>query len=193
MESWMRLIKCKRSKAKSQIMSKLRIPVSDQDHRSGDQKGKIILVEYGDYECPHCGFAYPLVKRLLKQFNHGLLFVFRNFPLQEVHPEAMISAQAAEAAGLQNKFWEMHDIIFEHQENLSGKSLLQDAKNLHLAIDRFSIDWRSQEVISRVETDFEGGIRSGVNGTPTFFVNGIKMESYDASLESLVDAVKSAM
>jgi protein-disulfide isomerase len=173
-------------------MTKLKIPVTDHDHRTGDQKGKVILVEYGDYECPHCGIAHPLIKRLLKQFSHGLLFVFRNFPLQEAHPEAMISAQAAEAANLQNKFWEMHDIIFEHQVNLSGKSLLQDARNLHLSIDQFSRDWSSKEVISKVEADFEGGIRSGVNGTPTFFVNGIKLDSYDASFESLADAVKNA-
>jgi protein-disulfide isomerase len=172
-------------------MSKLRIPVSDLDHRTGDQKGKVILVEYGDYQCPHCGIAYPLIKRLLKEFSHGLLFVFRNFPIPEAHPQAMISAQAAEAASLQDKFWEMHDIIFEHRDNLSGKSLLQYAKMLHLSFDQFSQDWIRKEVISKVETDFEGGIRSGVNGTPTFFVNGIKLESYDASFESLANAVKS--
>jgi protein-disulfide isomerase len=174
-------------------MSKLRFPVSDQDHRIGDQKGKVIMVEFGDYQCPHCGIAHPLIKRLLKQFSHDLLFVFRNFPLQEAHPEAMISALAAEAASLQNKFWEMHDIIFEHQDGLSGKSLLQDAKNLHLSVDQFSRDWKSKEVISKVEADFEGGIRSGVNGTPTFFINGFKLESYDASFESLADPVKSAL
>ncbi|HXB44669.1 MAG TPA: thioredoxin domain-containing protein [Puia sp.] len=173
-------------------MSKLRIPVNDLDHRTGDQTGKVILVEYGDYQCPHCGIAHPLIQRLLKQFNHDLLFVFRNFPLQEVHPQAMIAAQAAEAANFQNKFWEMHDIIFEHQDSLSGKSLLQDAKMLHLSVDRFSIDWSSKEVISKVETDFEGGIRSGVNGTPAFFVNGNILRSYDATFESLAHAVKSA-
>ena len=173
-------------------MSKLRIPVNDHDHRTGDQKGKVILVEYGDYQCPHCGIAHPLIERLLKQFSHDVLFVFRNFPLQEAHPEAMISAQAAEAANLQKKFWEMHDIIFEHQHGLSGKSLLQDAKMLHLSLDQFSRDWNSKEVISKVETDFEGGIRSGVNGTPTFFVNGNILDSYDATFESLAEAVKNA-
>jgi protein-disulfide isomerase len=173
-------------------MSKLRIPVSEHDHRTGDQQGKVVLVEYGDYQCPHCGIAHPLLKRLLKEFNQGLLFVFRNFPLQEAHPEAMISAQAAEAAALQNKFWEMHDIIFEHQDTLSPQSLLQHAKKLHLSIDRFSEDLSSKPVVSKVETDFEGGIRSGVNGTPTFFVNGMILETYDASYESLEDAVRNA-
>jgi len=173
-------------------MSKLRIPVSELDHRTGDQQGKVVLVEYGDYQCPHCGIAHPLLKRLLKEFNQGLLFVFRNFPLQEAHPEAMISAQAAEAAALQNKFWEMHDIIFEHQDTLSPQSLLQHAKKLRLSIDKFSEELNSKPVISKVETDFEGGIRSGVNGTPTFFVNGMILETYDASYESLEDAVKNA-
>src|SRR5580693_5360294 len=103
----MHSIVCTSNKIKTEIMSKLRIPVNDLDHRTGDQTGKVILVEYGDYQCPHCGIAHPLIQRLLKQFKHDLLFVFRNFPLQEVHPQAMIAAQAAEAANLQNKFWEM--------------------------------------------------------------------------------------
>ena len=173
-------------------MPKLRIPVSEYDHRTGDQKAKVILVEYGDYQCSHCGIAHPLIKRLLKQFSHDVQFVFRNFPLQESHPAAMIAAQAAEAASLQNKFWEMHDMIFEHQDSLSGKSLLRYANTLHLSVEGFSRDWSSEEVISKVETDFEGGVRSGVNGTPTFFVNGNMLSSYDESFESLAMAVKSA-
>ena len=104
-------------------MSKLRTPVGQRDHTIGKPTATITLVEYGDYQCSHCAEAYPLIKKLLKEFNNQLLFVFRNFPLQESHPEAMIAAEAAEAAGLQNKFWEMHDMIYEHQDELSENNL----------------------------------------------------------------------
>jgi protein-disulfide isomerase len=170
-------------------MSKLRVPVSDQDHQTGNVKAKIVMVEYGDYQCPHCGFAHPLIKRLLKQYGHDILFIFRNFPLQEMHPQALISAQAAEAADKQHKFWEMHDMIFENQDILSANSLLHFAKQLNLGLEKFSNDWKSKGVLAKVETDFDGGIRSGVNGTPTFFINGNRLETYDASYESLARAV----
>jgi protein-disulfide isomerase len=170
-------------------MAKLRVPVSDQDHQTGNTKAKIIMVEYGDYQCPHCGFAHPLIKKLLKQYGHEILFIFRNFPLQEMHPQALISAQAAEAADKQYKFWEMHDMIFENQDILSANNLLHFAKQLNLDLEKFSKDWKSKAALSKVETDFDGGIRSGVNGTPTFFINGNRLETYDASYESLVNAI----
>jgi protein-disulfide isomerase len=171
-------------------MSKLRIPISDQDHKTGNAKAKIVMVEYGDYQCPHCGHAHPLIKKLLKQFGQEILFVFRNFPLQEMHPQAMISAQSAEAADLQHKFWEMHDTIFENQDILSVNSLLDFAKQIDLDLEKFSKDWKTKGVITKIESDFDGGIRSGVNGTPTFFINGNRLETYDASYESLAHAIK---
>ncbi len=170
-------------------MSKLRVPVSEQDHRTGNLKAKIVLVEYGDYQCPHCGIAHPFTKKLLRQYSQDLLFIFRNFPLQEMHPQALISAQAAEAADNQDKFWEMHDTIFEHQNILSANNLLNFAERLNLDIEKFSKDWKSKIVLSKVETDFDGGIRSGVNGTPTFFLNGNRLETYDETYESLAHAV----
>jgi protein-disulfide isomerase len=170
-------------------MSKLRVPVSEQDHRTGNLKAKIILVEYGDYQCPHCGIAHPFTKKLLQQYGHDLLFIFRNFPLQEMHPQALISAQAAEAADKQEKFWEMHNTIFEHQNILSANNLLNFAERLNLDIEKFSKDWKSKSVLSKVETDFDGGIRSGVNGTPTFFLNGNRLETYDETYDSLARAV----
>ncbi len=170
-------------------MSKLRIAVSDQDHRTGNLKAKIVLVEYGDYQCPHCGIAHPFTKKLLQKYSQDLLFIFRNFPLQEMHPQALISAQAAEAADKQEKFWEMHDAIFEHQNMLSANNLLLFAERLNLDIEKFSKDWKSKNVLSRVEADFDGGIRSGVNGTPTFFLNGNRLESYNETYESLARAV----
>ncbi len=171
-------------------MSKLRVPVSDQDHKTGNAKAKIVMVEYGDYQCPHCGYAHPLIKRLLKQFGQEILFIFRNFPLQEMHPQAMISAQSAEAADKQQKFWEMHDMIYENQDILSVNSLLDFAKQIDLDLEKFSKDWKTKSVITKIESDFDGGIRSGVNGTPTFFINGNRLETYDASYESLAHAIK---
>jgi protein-disulfide isomerase len=171
-------------------MSKLRVPVNDQDHKTGNAKAKIVMVEYGDYQCPHCGYAHPLIKRLLKQYGHEILFIFRNFPLQEMHPQAMISAQSAEAADKQHKFWEMHDMIYENQDILSINNLLDFAKQIDLDLEKFSMDSKSKLVIAKIENDFDGGIRSGVNGTPTFFINGNRLETYDASYESLAHAIQ---
>jgi protein-disulfide isomerase len=173
-------------------MSKLKTPVTEQDHVTGNPKASIVLVEYGDYQCPHCGLAHPLLKKLLKQFDKELSLVFRNFPLQEIHPQALISAQAAEAADKQDKFWEMHDTIFENQGILSASNLLHFAKNLHLDMQKFAEDWKSKGALTRVETDFESGIRSGVNGTPTFFINGTRLETYDETYESLARAIRDA-
>lgn len=113
-------------------MSKLRTPVGPQDHIIGKPSGRITLVEYGDYECSHCREAYPLIKKLIKEFSNDLIFVFRNFPLQQSHPYAMIAAQAAEAASLQNKFWEMHDLIYEHQDEIDENNLIYFAQTLNL-------------------------------------------------------------
>ena len=172
-------------------MAKLRMPVNEQDHKTGNPKAKVTLVEYGDYQCPHCGFAYPLIKQLLEEFNDKLLFVFRNFPLQEAHPAAMIAAQTAEAAALQHKFWEMHDMIYEHQEDLDEDGLLHFAETLSLNIDKLVHDCNTPAVVSKIESDFDSGVRSGVNGTPSFFINGNKLTGYDASYDSLSDAVRS--
>jgi protein-disulfide isomerase len=171
-------------------MSKLRTAVHDNDHGTGNKNAHIVLVEYGDYQCPHCGHAYPLLKRLMQEMGDQLYFVFRNFPLQEIHPAAIMAAQAAEAAAKQNKFWEMHDLIFEHQDNLHGNTFLQLAEKLKLDLTRFAQDWKSEQILERVETDFESGVRSGVNGTPTFFVNGEMLLSYDETYESLVEGIR---
>jgi protein-disulfide isomerase len=171
-------------------MSKLRVPITKKDHQSGNSKASITLIEYGDYQCPHCGIAHPIVKKLLKEFGTEILFVFRNFPIQESHPEAMISAQAAEAAARQDKFWEMHDLIYEHQTRLSKSFLITAADNLHLTKSQFLADLESEEIISRIEDDFEGGVTSGVNGTPSFFLNGNRLNTYDESYESLAEAIQ---
>ncbi len=170
-------------------MSKLKPAVNPGDHHLGSINAAITLVEYGDFECPHCGLAHPFIKRLLKEKGRELNFVFRNFPLREIHPHAYISAVAAEAAGKQGKFWEMHDLIFENQDRLSADFLLSLAEALGLDPEQFSKDSNSEEVQGKIEMDFESGIRSGVNGTPTFFINGSPVFTYDETYESLLDAV----
>lgn len=170
-------------------MSKLKPPVNEHDQQTGNSKAKITLVEYGDYQCPHCRHAQPLVKKLLAAMKDDIHFVFRNFPLSEIHPAAMMAALAAEAAGKQNKFWEMHDLIFENQDKLHGNSFVDFAEKLQLDMKRFADDWRDQAISAKVEADFESGMRSGVNGTPTFFVNGEKLVSYDSTYESLFEGV----
>lgn len=166
-------------------MAHLKTAVGKDDHKLGNPNASKVLVEYGDYQCSHCGIAFPHINRLLDNYGDEILFVFRNFPLQESHPAAMMAALAAEAAGKQGKFWEMHDMIFEHQDSLSADTLITLAEKLHLDMEQFSNDWRSQELLKRVEGDFESGLRSGVNGTPTFFLNGARYDNYDETYASL--------
>jgi len=170
-------------------MSGLKTAVNSADHHMGKVHSPIVLVEYGDYECPYCGRAYPLIKRLLHEKGDEFNFVFRNFPLREIHPYAYVSAITAEAAGKQGKFWEMHDLIFENQEKLNPDFLLSLSRILHLDSGQFTKDSASEDVKDKIETDFEGGIRSGVNGTPSFFINGKSLQTYDETYESLLKAI----
>ena len=155
-------------------MIQLNPPVNSKDHIQGKNSAPIELVEYGDYQCPYCGRAYPIIKNLQQSLGADLKFVFRNFPLSEAHPDAFNAAVAAEAAGLQHKFWEMHDIIFENQQALDFESLFLYAKTIGLDLERFKNDIQKNTLTDKVENDFESGIRSGVNGTPSFFINGKK-------------------
>jgi len=150
----------------------LKHPVTEKDHHQGPANAPITLVEYGDYQCPHCGHAYPIVKNIQQTLGDKLNFVFRNFPLENVHPFAVPAAIATEAAAKQGKYWEMHDLIFENQNNLHGNTFNQFAEHLGLDVAKFKADSEDPEVFQKVEDDFEGGVRSGINGTPTFFVNG---------------------
>lgn len=152
-------------------MSELKVPVTASDHIQGDERASITLVEYGDYECPHCGSAYPIVKRVQKHFGARMRFVFRNFPLVQAHPHAQSAAEAAEFAAAHGKFWEMHDAIFENQQRLSVQLLQQLAEKLGLPGADLAKALQTQQYGERVRADFMGGVRSGVNGTPTFFIN----------------------
>lgn len=169
-------------------MSKLIIQPNNEDHIQGKDKSSITLVEYGDFQCPYCRESYPIVKEIQKIKGDVLRFVFRNFPLSEIHSYALHAAYAAEAAGKQNKFWEMHDILFENQENLKDSDLRLYSEKLSLDMDQFTKDMNSDEVAKKVQTDIMGGIKSGVNGTPTFFINGIRFDG-PSELDSLLEAI----
>ena len=164
----------------------LKPPVSDKDHSQGDAGASIELVEYGDYQCPHCGAAYPVIKEIQKVFGSQVRFVFRNFPLSEIHPYAVPAAIATEAAGMQHKFWEMHDIIFEHQSSLDPQGIRKMAETIGLDMETFASDMDLEILQAKVEADFESGVRSGVNGTPSFFVNGTKFDGGAADLLELL-------
>jgi protein-disulfide isomerase len=150
--------------------------VGDADHVNGPSEAPLTLVEYGDFECPYCGMAYPIVQSIQRQLGGRLRFVYRHFPLKELHPHAQHAAEAAESAGAQGKFWEMHHALFEHQEALDDAALARYADGLGLDAERVARDIESGTYARRVRDDFRSGVRSGVNGTPTFFVNG---ERYD--------------
>lgn len=158
------------------------------EHIRGNPNAGTVLVEYADFECPYCAMAYPYVKRLSLQHGKEMADVFRPFPLPQIHPHSMHAAQAAEAAGKQGKFWEMHDLLFENRQRLDDKSLLEYAERLKLNIPQFEKDFASRATIEAIEHSYERGIREGVQGTPTFFLNGeqLQIESYE-DLESDVE------
>ena len=171
--------------------SQLTPPNAKRDHIQGRIDAPHALVEYGDYECPYCGEAYPIVKTVQERLGDKLCFVFRNFPLVNSHPHAQHAAEAAEAAGAQGKFWEMHDVLFENQEALEDEALAQYAEGLGLDARRLMGEVLSGAHAARVREDFRSGARGGVNGTPTFFINGVRYEgapAADALVAALLDS-----
>ena len=173
-------------------MSALHPPVTEHDHTAGPDDAPITLVEYGDYECPYCGMAYPIVKDIQRRLGDQLRFVFRNFPLRESHPHAEHAAEAAESAGAQGKFWEMHDIIYEHQQALEDEDLLAYAEAIGADPGRVAEDLINGTYVKRVRDDFRSGVRSGVNGTPTFFVNGERYNGPWADAVQFLRALREA-
>jgi protein-disulfide isomerase len=172
-------------------LGRLTLPVGARDHAQGSADAAVTLVEYGDYECPHCGRAYPIVQEVQRRLGSTLRFVFRNFPLSESHPHAQNAAEAAEAAAAQGRFWEMHDSLFEHQRALDDRHLVGYAETLGLDPAAFEHDLSAHTHKARVREDFVSGVRSGVNGTPTFFINGVRFDdSWDP--DTLTDALRAA-
>ena len=170
-------------------MAKLRTPVTSRDQIQGLEDAPLTLVEYGDYECPSCGSAYPIVKRVQEKFGKRLRFVFRNFPLSEIHPHAESAAETAEFAAAQGRFWEMHDLLFENQEQLSEALYSELAEGLGLSPTSLRQALEEGEYRGRVRADFSSGVRSGVNGTPTFFINGTRHDG-PFDYENLVLALR---
>lgn len=174
----------------------LRPPVSEHDHAAGSASAPVTLVEYGDYQCPHCAAADKVVHAVQKALGADLRFVFRNFPLAEMHPAAEPAAEFAEGAAVQGKFWEAHDAIFAWSrrhgpESLGAEALASIAQNLGLDSAKLEADVAEHHYLERIRTDFNGGVRSGVNGTPTFFINGTRFDGAP-TVEELTEALRAA-
>jgi protein-disulfide isomerase len=167
----------------------LATPVTEErDHIQGPPDAPVTLLEYGDYECPYCGAAYPIIKDVQARMGDRLRFVFRNFPITTSHPHAEQAAEAAEAAGAQGRFWEMHDVLYENQKRLGDDDLRAYAQRIGLDLERFDKELAEHVHAPRVREDFMSGVRSGVNGTPTFFINGARYDdAYD--VETLLAAL----
>jgi protein-disulfide isomerase len=170
----------------------LTVPVSERDHIARSIDAPLMLVEYGDYECPYCGAAHVVVKEIQRRLGRDLAFVFRNFPLVGAHPHAVRAAEAAEAADAQDRFWPMHDQLFEHQPMLDDESLVRHAIAVGIQdIERFMEDLAEHRHLARIQEDLASGARSGVDGTPTFFINGLRHDGgYD--MASLIQALAAA-
>ena len=170
----------------------LATPVGPGDHLAGADDAPVTLVEYGDFECPHCAAAHPVVKAIQRRMGKRMRFVFRHFPLKEQHSHAYHAAEAAEAAAAQGKFWEMHHILLERQHELEDADLLRYAKELRLDVERVRGEIERGEHASRVRSHFRDGVRSGVNGTPTFFINGRRYDGVWRDEGAFHDALRAA-
>jgi protein-disulfide isomerase len=159
------------------MSARLSAPVNDRDHVLGPADAPVTLVEYGDYECPYCGMAHPIVASILQQMGGTLRFVYRHFPLTRLHPHAEHAAEMAEAAGDRGKFWPMHNLLFQNQHALDDEDLVSYAARLGIQPDWAQFALTSHTFAQRVREDFMSGVRSGVNGTPTFFINGFRHDS----------------
>ncbi|WP_408095807.1 DsbA family protein [Peredibacter sp. HCB2-198] len=171
----------------------LKVPAIKNDHRKGPLDAPVILVEYGDYECPHSARAYQMIQKLLKEFDGDICYVYRHFPITDIHPHAALAAMAAEAANEQSRFWDMHDLLYKNIYNLSAESITVLAEALELNIQKFLVDLEREDLIDRVRKDIDSGEESGVTGTPTFFLNGIIFEedaTYPALKESILELKK---
>lgn len=170
----------------------LAVPVDSTDHILGPHTARVTVVEYGDFECPDCKRVYPAAQMLVQHFGHRIGFVFRHFPLTEVHPRAELAAEAAEVAAAQGKFWEMHAKLFEHQGHLTDKHLRDYAHDLGLDMTRYDAELGDHIYLQRVQEHIAGGKRSGVRGTPTFYVNGELLDA-SAGMEPLFKRIHATL
>lgn len=167
--------------------SKLAVPVTARDHARGPESAPVTLVEYGDFQCPHCGAAFPVVAELQRRFGDRLRLVFRHFPLTNVHPQAQPAAEASEWAAAQGKFWEMHDGLYQQQKDLSESRLRGLAEELKLDGASLARTLEEHLFFARVKEDFLGGIKSGVKGTPAFFLNDVRHQGDAGTLGAAIE------
>jgi protein-disulfide isomerase len=165
---------------------RLAAPVTGEDHIRGPATAPVTLVEYGDYQCPYCGMAHPIVQELLRERPNVVRFAFRHFPLTNVHPFAEVAAETAEAAGARQRFWQMHDWLFEHQDQFDPVHLAAGVEEVGLPVDEVIQEVNDHIYLDRIRRDFVSGARSGVNGTPTFFINGLRHDGGYSLPELLV-------
>jgi peroxiredoxin/thiol-disulfide isomerase/thioredoxin len=175
-----------------QDMPQLTPPLSSRDHAQGPENAAVNLVEFGDYECPYCAEAYPVVKEIQRLLGQQLRYVFRHFPLANLHPHARHAAEAAEAAAAQGRFWDMHALLYERQAQLDDEHLLQYARELGLDVERFRRDLGGHAYAHRVDEDAQSARHSRVSGTPTFFINGQRHDD-TFTLEVLLPAIIGAL
>jgi len=171
----------------------LAVPVSSHDHVQGNAHAVVTLVEYGDFQCPACGAAYPLVKQLQHRYAGNLRFVFRHFPLSQAHPCAQMAAELAEAAAVEGRFWAMHDWLYENQDDWAPRGsagLEAGVRALELDEQALAATLRNPDIDAHIRRDFMGGVRSGVNGTPSFYVNGYL---YQGDFDTLVHSIGRAI
>jgi protein-disulfide isomerase len=173
------------------VMPTLKIPVTTGDHIRGNIHAPYTLVEYGNYECSYCALAHPVVQQVQAYFGDQLRLVYRNFPLREAHPHAEIAAETAEFAAEYGKFWEMHDLILMDNENLSKSWLLALSTQLELPITNLQEAWVEKRYQAKIRADFQGGVISGVNGTPTFFIKGYRYNR-PPTVDELIKAIELA-
>jgi protein-disulfide isomerase len=169
------------------MSTQLTPPVSDKDHIQGTAEATIEIVEYGDFQCPDCGVAYPVIKQIQQTYGNQIRFVFRNLPLTDIHTYAKIAALAAEAAGQQNKYWEMHDLIYEHQQELSNELIYRLVDQIGLNAEKFEQDLHNRGLLKKIKDDTQSAEDSGVPGTPTFFING---SMFDGGAEDLLQVLQ---
>jgi protein-disulfide isomerase len=168
------------------------LPLRPDDHVRGNENAEITLVEFGDYECPGCAEAYFVIKKIESEMGDDLRFCFRHFPYARLHPHAELAAQAAEAAGAQGKFWEMHESLFENQQALEFDDLIARAENLQLNVEVFREALKNETYLDRVRADFRSGVQNGVFSTPGIFINGIRLNE-SADYDTLRDAIQREM
>ena len=171
---------------------KLKNVVTERDHVAGAQNASVTLLEYGNFECVHCGRAYPIIKEVQKRLADNLRFVFRHFPTVRAHPHSLRAAEAAEAAGAQGKFWQMHDELFSHQQALEDRDFSRYARRIGLDVDRFARDMAENTFLKQIEADYNRSLfDEHVTGTPTFYINEVRYTGA-TNVESLLLAIKQA-